>query len=137
MAEITKSGWPSPVSLNAGPDRYVALPGATAGEPMMPGDSFYVGTDGNLHLTDASGAAASATTRFRGQVAQMAGTGEAVTWGRGLIFQYPGVAATAVGTDLYLSLTTKGGYSTTAPYAGAPPVGWVCAPGIIEFFFNK
>jgi hypothetical protein len=101
-----------------------------AGAAIAAADSVYVASDGKVY--PASGAAANAAARVRGQAAQSADIGGPVTIARGLCFYY--AAGLTPGADLFLSGTVPGGLATTASTGGTVPIAYAVTDTIVEFF---
>jgi hypothetical protein len=112
MAEITKSGTPSPASiLIPAANKHTGL---LAGEAIGAGDACYIKTsDGKVYKS--TGAAANAAAVVDGWAPNAAPAGEAVTLVFNCTLSYAGVAA---GTPYYLSGTTAGGIADAASTGG-------------------
>lgn len=129
MAEISRVGTPSPCSTNPSSDQF---PKYKAGAAIAAGDSCYIkGSDGFAY--PATGAAANAAARVRGQAAAAAGINEAVTLTRGLRFYYG--AGFTPGADYYLSGTVPGGLADAASTGGTAPIAFAVDATRIEFLY--
>lgn len=130
MALVVKATLPvpSPCSTNPSTDQF---PRYIAGEAIAAGDNCYVKNDGLAWL--ATGAAANAAARVRGQAATAADVGEAVTLTRGLRFYYAAATLTP-GADLYLA-TTAGGLDTAVTTGGTVPIAFAVDSSRVEFLY--
>jgi hypothetical protein len=131
MAAIAKRTSPPPSMCSSNPPQSKQTAGY-AGEARAEFDQVYLKTDG-LYWK-ATGAAANAAARVRGQVRFAADVGMEVTILKGCRAEYCGTAQTP-GIDVYLSGTTAGGIDTVASTGGVNPVGFILEDGLrIEFF---
>lgn len=133
MAAITKKSNPGPRMCSPSPNTDQLIGGLVAGEAIGAGDNVYTAGDGKVYR--ATGAAANAAARVRGQALNDSDSGEAVTIGRGLMFDY--AAGLTAGTDYYLSGTTPGGLDTVASTGGTTPVGYAWNATIVQFFYPR
>lgn len=105
MAAISKSGTPSPATLNPSPECVIA--GLLAGEAIAAADACFIHTDGKVYKSDAS--AADAESRVVGFAAMAAAANQAVTLYRNVEFEY--ATGLTPGAPVYLS-TTEGALDT-------------------------
>lgn len=129
MAAITKRTSPGPSMCSPNPPQHKQSTGI-AGEALAECDQVYLKSDGKWWK--ATGAAANAAARVRGQNRFACDADEPCTITKGLRYEY-GTGLTP-GADVYLG-TTAGGLDTAATTGGTAPIGYVCDDGKrIEFF---
>lgn len=121
MAEITKSGTPSPCTpLIPALQRLSEL---VAGEAIAAGDACYIKSDGKIWRS--TGAAANAAAKVDGFAAMAAGVGQPVTLITESNWYYGGVEAMNPGARVFLSGTNAGQLADAASTGGTAPVGYV------------
>jgi len=118
MAELSKSGTPSPCSVEPPPN--CRLPGLKAGEAIAAGDALYIKSDGKLWK--ATGAANNAAAKVVGFAPQAASVNEACGCYFDMNFNYG--AALTPGARYYLSGTVAGGLADAASTGGLTPVAY-------------
>lgn len=118
MAEISKSGTPSPSVTLYGPEHVLA--GLLAGEAIAAGDVVYIKSDGLAWL--ATGAAANAAAKARGFAAKAASTGGPVTILNRIRWNYG--ASLTPGAEYYLSGTAAGGLADAASTGGTVVIAY-------------
>lgn len=130
MPELARGTNPSMSSPDPSPDNFMT---GTAGEAIGVCDQVYLNANGRWYR--ATGAAANAAARVRGQARFAADVGEPVTVSRRQRYRYFDTAQT-IGIDVFVSGTVPGGLADTAP-AGAPaPIGYVLDDGLRVQFFD-
>lgn len=128
MAEVAKSGTPSPCSVLIPPVN--RLSELKAGEALAAGDACYVNADGTVRRS--SGAAANAAAKVDGFAAMAAASGEAVTLVTDCNWHYG--AGLTPGARLFLSGTVLGGLADAASIGGTAPVGFVLDATRVRLF---
>lgn len=126
MAEVTRTGVPTPVNVLAVQQR--SITGLLAGEALAGGDAVYIkSSDGKVWK--ATGAAANEAAQCCGFAARSASAGEACTiLTRGVHLAYgPNVSGTPSnpGARLYLSGTVAGNLADAASTGGTAPIARV------------
>jgi len=121
MAEITKSGTPSPCTPLIPPLQ--RLSELVAGEAIAAGDACYVKSDGKVWRS--TGAAANAAAKVDGFAAMAAGVNQPVTLITESNWYYGGVEALNPGARLFLSGANAGQLADAASTGGTAPVGYV------------
>lgn len=126
MAEVTRTGVPTPVNVLAVQQR--SITGLLAGEALAGGDAVYIkASDGRVYK--ATGAAANESARCCGFAAKVASAGEAMTiLTRGIHLAYgPNVAGTesSPGIPLFLSGTVAGNLADAASTGGTAAIARV------------
>ena len=126
MAEVTRTGTPTPVNVLAVQQH--SITGLLAGEALAGGDAVYIkASDGRVWK--ATGAAADEAARCCGFAARSASAGEACTiLQAGVHLAYgPNVSGTpsSPGAPLYLSGTVAGNLADAASTGGTTPVARV------------
>jgi hypothetical protein len=126
MAEVTRTGVPTPVNVMAVRTR--SITGLYAGEALAGGDAVYIkASDGFVYKAD--GSAADEAASCKGFAAKVASAGEACTILRnGVHLAYgPNVAGTPSnpGARLYLSATVPGNLSDAATTGDSVGVAFV------------
>jgi hypothetical protein len=122
MAEVAKTGTPSPASLLIPATNKIS--GLFAGEDLAPGDACYIkASDGKVYR--ATGAAANAAAVVHGFVPTVAyvAQADAITLIHGSVWRY--ATALTPGAKLYLSGTVAGGLADAASTGGTTAVGFV------------
>jgi hypothetical protein len=120
MAEIAKSGIPSPCSIL--PDGNDRVSGDLfAGEQINPGDACYINTDGKVYRSIGT-TAGTLAAKVRGWAAGSAKPGQAITLYFVLTFRYG--AALTPGTSYYLSGTNPAGLADAASIGGTGEIAF-------------
>lgn len=124
MAEITKSGTPSPCTPLLQPLQ--RLSELVAGEAVAAGDACYIKSDGKVWRS--TGAAANAAAKVDGFAAMAAGVSQPVTLITESNWYYGGTEAMTPGARLFLSGANAGQLADAASTGGTASVGYVVDP---------
>jgi hypothetical protein len=129
MAEIVRAAAPS-LMTNTPPDSCRQGKGLIVGEDVKMFDPCYVHTDGKVYRSNGS-VLNSAAAKVRGYAASdaLAAQNDAVTLWNDIDAKIAD-GTLAVGTDIYLSATTPGRFSTTPTTGGTKPCGWCVTSSI-------
>lgn len=117
MAEITKTGTPSLVSVGSHGGNW--LPPYPVGEDIDAGDACAIGSDGKIYKSDGTASGTAKTTaRVDGWAPQSAKVAQAEVLSLCYNVSMAYSSGPTVGTLMYLSSTVKGGVTDTLP--GSP-----------------